>query len=746
MGAINNQADSVSSVMGENQRRFLLEVLRANLRAKSAAAAGASCEQQSSTNEIAPHHPASLRVHHGGVASALTGTSGIYSSQKLGMSMKGGERNVNSAVVAKDSIAWQLHASVAAGPPASDPDGLHPPRTCIADGGGLEKAAVDNGGILTARQGTRVERDAGEGGRQQGLSLALFAKLAESLPKDQGKLHFLMWGDGTCYCGTVAGGSLDGVGVYKYADNSIYCGQWARDHLQGHGAFITSNGFLYRGTFEADKQHGAGVFVVPNGKTFFGTFVHGRLHGLSCCVSVSGGARPLLGEWRDGEFQRVFPLHARVADFYLRIAESVDLLESVWKPLPIPVPDATTLGTMNEEVTVQVSCRSDQQVCNAAVLEALRMELPTNLLQVTAAFATDEEALLASQAERHINARLACNGKPIVKKRKASSLRPQGRDTREVVVASKSRCLAQESGGSSGGTPTPQRATTTKAQLLRWESEARKLPRIPHLNYNRVLGRWYARVRDPASGRRIWKGYTCAVHGFYQARDMAIDRLRQFSQLVSPLASGEPDNATVAEDLQTSLTSDTMAVRSQNQHDETDSCGGPTETVIPLAARSPTGAALSEGRGILADMPPLANEASDRPSCCLDTTGTHADADLAMAVPTEGSGCEKSAVEDEAHLRLQAAKAENLLGRASCTEASELATQMEPAPSAGEDHIKQQLSMDPSAHCFGPEPSGDVCCRLDTVVAQEGESIACSRLTTADCSESALSRCTPLPM
>lgn len=429
-------------------------------------------------------------------------------------------------------------------------------------------------------------------------------------------------------------------------------------------------------------------------------------------------------------------MHGRVADFYLRAADSLDLLDGVWNPLPIPMPDSNTLSIANEELATQVACTRDQQLCSAAILEALRTELPKSLLQVAAASATDEIAL-PSQTERHANARLACNAKPVVRKRKASILRTQGREGREAA-AYKSRCTTADSGASSGNAAQPPRATTTKAQLLRWESEARKLPRIPHLNYNRVLGRWYARVRDPASGRRIWKGYTCAVHGFYQARDMAIDRLRQFSQLVSPLASGEPDSAGAAEDMQAPLTTEELAMQGNTgDMKHAGSCGSPPEAAaVALAVCGAADVASSERSEASAAVPPLVGAASDGASCSLDAAFSDGGADSGAVGPADMSGGEKSAVEDNDDEQngtgLKVGK-ETLLLKASCTGFSM------PAPLAREDQPSSALP-------FGSESTGDICCKPDTVLAQGGESVACSRLTTADCTESALSRCTPLPL
>lgn len=493
---------------------------------------------------------------------------------------------------------------------------------------------------------------------------------------------------------------------------------------------------------------------MPNGRTFFGTFRRGRLHGLSCCVSASGSSKPLLGEWREGEFQRAYPLHSRVADFYMRAAESLDLLGGCWNPLPIPVPDSSVLGPLKGETAAQLSSLRDQQLSAVSVLEALRTELPKSLLQVAAASVKDEEALLSSQADAHSSARLACSGKPIVKKRKASLLRPQGgRDSRETVTSSKARCAAQESVCNGGSAP-PQRATTTKAQLLRWESEARKLPRIPHLNYNRVLGRWYARVRDPASGRRIWKGYTCAVHGFYQARDMAIDRLRQFSQLVSPLGSGEPDTAAAAEEMRAPLASEAAALQPPNEQVESESCeGGPPEAAASLATCTNSEAPLPKRREVAAEMVSLVCPASDSASCSLETAaseGGAADPPSAAALG-DISGCEKSVAEENeddaapAAVGLQAGPQRLELNTTGCARFSSLTPQAGTAsPAAAEGRPKQHLPRSQSSHSFGSEAPGDVCCRPDTVIAQDGESVACSRLTTADCTDSALSRCTPL--
>lgn len=256
MATVKNQTAPVTSAIGENQRRLLLEVLRANLRAKNMAAAGMASEQQGSVNQPRTRPPAPVCADLTG-ASALAGAAGFRPAlaQKLEWTVKGPERDMHSTTAAKDNVAWQLRAARTA---AADRDGTRSTGTGLAGHDERGRADTVSSDLPAAAQYAPAERAAEEGGGQQGLSVALFAKLAEGLPKDQGKLHFLTWADGSCYCGHMTGGSLDGVGVYRYTDNSIYCGQWVRDHLQGYGAFITPSGFLYRGHFEADKQHGEG--------------------------------------------------------------------------------------------------------------------------------------------------------------------------------------------------------------------------------------------------------------------------------------------------------------------------------------------------------------------------------------------------------------------------------------------------------------------------------------------------------
>ncbi|KAL8452130.1 hypothetical protein Emag_002500 [Eimeria magna] len=766
MAAVKNHNAAVAPVLGEGQRRLLLEVLRANLRAKNGLPVLGVCgEQPVPTGQPGARerqHPqsSSSLVDRCAVASAVSGGSALHPALAEGLGSSVAAMEVDTHAVGQETQP----VGAAAGVSGSDGENAaaHVPRSCAADGGvpasGGSHVSKSSSGLCVA--GSEEQRGGSSGGEgdttQQGLTAALFSRLSDSLPRDQGDLHFLTWADGSCYCGHLTAGSLDGVGVYRYPDDSIYCGQWVRDHLQGQGAFITTGGFVYRGGFEADKQHGAGILVVPSGKTFFGSFRNGRLHGLSCCVSSCGMSRAILGEWRDGEFQKVFPLNSRVADFYIRIADSVDLLGGCWLPLAIPFPEAFSaaadegLGTGAAHAPQQRL----QQLPRASMMEALRTELPTSLLQVAAASAQEESSIIASRVDRHPNARLACPVKAVVRKRKVGLCRPHARDNRDASAAAKGRCLLQEGGGggSHGGAAGggPQRAATTKAQLLRWESEARKLPRIPHLNYNRVLGRWYARVRDPASGRRIWKGYTCAVHGFYQARDMAIDRLRQFSQLVSPLGSnGEPEHAGPAEDQQTPTAGDAATSMDRNDMQGTASAATmctDTADAAPTELRRSATAAL-EGEmeredGAVCSSDALACETAsallvDEEHQSEPQQSAAAEAkpeeELAVALPSAKTGREGLLNEIRGVVLVPpvvnqeeggtAAAAASLLAPA-----SHKAQRKQHLCSAGEQQQQQ------AAHAFATdEAAAEACCRDDTLLSHDGESFACSRLTTADC-------------
>lgn len=274
MAAVRNQTASVQSVLGESQRRLLLEVLRANLRAKNASACGVPpSDQQASAIQTLTSQPTNLRSDLCGVASALVGAGGLGPSltQKLVRLTAGAERSTQAAAAPRDSVSWPTQASsVAARNTPAEGDGVNTARAGVAEGGETDQTAAEGISMPNSVEDMRTERTSpDEGGGQQGLSIALFAKLAECLPKDQGRLHFLTWADGSCYCGHINAGSLDGVGVYRYTDNSIYCGQWVRDHLQGHGAFITPSGFLYRGGFEADKQHGAGLSAFSQDELYY---------------------------------------------------------------------------------------------------------------------------------------------------------------------------------------------------------------------------------------------------------------------------------------------------------------------------------------------------------------------------------------------------------------------------------------------------------------------------------------------
>ncbi|OEH77223.1 hypothetical protein cyc_05587 [Cyclospora cayetanensis] len=582
------------------------------------------------------------------------------------------------------------------------------------------------------------------GATQKNTSTALFSKLAETLPVDQGPLTFLTWEDGSLYCGNVNGGALHGIGVYRYTDSSVYCGQWSHGRLNGYGLFISPNGFLYRGHFEADEQNGPGIFVVPQGTAFFGHFRNGRLHGLSCCVPRSESSQPLLGVWQDGEFHKAFPLHCRVADFYRRAAESLDLLNSAWTPLPIPMPSAATIEASNDDRQGQALGGRDSQLSETAVLEALCTELPSSLLQLTAAAAA-EDALqpLIRQTKRHASA-----SKPAMRTRKASVLKLHRKGNVESAASSTSMATTAEVGGSSGGGPPPQRATTTKAQLLRWESEARKLPRIPHLNYNRVLGRWYARVRDPASGRRIWKGYTCAVHGFFQARDMAIDRLRQFSQLVSPLANGDAKVGESAEDVPPQATGAAEVLKLQPEPAESAPCVEPPDPALAEEVCSVSNATSLEEREA-SDEAPCKTTAGAGPCCSLNASGCAAsEAGSAVPVDVLGEFKPKCAANNERLAEgLRTGKEVLAVQRSAHWDVNTMRPLVPLASTSVscEETTKDRSSAGPSSELsFGTTSSGGTCFKTSKGFVHDGESTACSRLTTADCIEGSVNRCTPL--
>ncbi|CDJ35593.1 uncharacterized protein EMH_0005360 [Eimeria mitis] len=602
-----------------------------------------------------------------------------------------------------------------------------------------------------------VLQAADKGALLQDLSIALFSKLAESLPKDQGPLSFLSWEDGSWYCGHVREGTLDGLGVYRYTDNSVYCGQWARDRLHGLGVFITPSGFVYRGGFQADKQNGPGIFVVPQGPTFFGHFRDGRLHGFSCCVSPAGATRPLLGEWRDGEFFRALPVQARITEFYSRAAESLDLLHCPWAPVPVPLPDAFIFGLSKEETPqAHAPPRREHKLCAASMLEALRVELPKSLLQLAAAEGDCHPA--HSQQAKLSSGRLSNCAKPIVRKRKASTLKAQGKEA--APANSRNKGFGGDGCGTNGGSSAPPRATTTKAQLLRWESEARKLPRIPHLNYNRVLGRWYARVRDPASGRRIWKGYTCAVHGFFQARDMAIDRLRQFSQLVSPLPSATPDEpVTTEEGQQTSEVAASPDQQLQQDQEQEESFGEsqqPNEAAdicdvsgTPLGeVRDPSEEAFTQDAA-----PPLAAPPAAVSAAC--SSLKLAACEVITPTTSETQGGEGNSVEEN---KMPANEKEGTLGIGLFTDKAIAPAVLEAACGANTgdtaeplecvskicQSAKDQSSVFQSSElACGAETSERSCLQQEKGFVQDEESVSCSRLTTQDCSDSALRSCTP---
>ncbi|CDI87520.1 hypothetical protein, conserved [Eimeria praecox] len=663
----------------------------------------------------------------------------------------------SAAAVARENASWLLRST--RGHPTNGIN-LHPPCQLQLPAGNKTECSKGQGDAGDAHRHVHVNRQApavlqaaDKGALLQDLSIALFSKLAESLPKDKGPLSFLSWEDGSWYCGHVREGSLDGLGVYRYTDNSVYCGQWARDRLHGLGVFITPSGFVYRGGFEDDKQNGPGIFVVPQGPTFFGHFRDGRLHGFSCCVSPAGAARPLLGEWREGEFVRALPVQARIADFYSRASESLDLLHCPWAPVPVPLPDAFVFGLSKEDIPqAHATPQREQSLCAASMLEALRVELPRSLLQLAAADGGCHTT--HPQQTKLSNGRLSGCAKPIVRKRKTSMLKAQGKEAAPASSRNKGSC--GDACGNNGGASAPPRATTTKAQLLRWESEARKLPRIPHLNYNRVLGRWYARVRDPASGRRIWKGYTCAVHGFFQARDMAIDRLRQFSQLVSPLPSSTPEDPVAAEEAQhpSEVAASPDHQPQQDQEHEESYCGTqlPNADVDICAVSGETvveARRLSEQTPTQVSAPPApAASAAVSASCgsvkvgtcevvTPSTTGTQAEGGSSVEEKdTPGDGKEGSL---DIGLFTGNAIAPVALEAPCSATAEPLECVSNLCNSAKERPSVFQSSELP---CGVEVPDGS-CIHQEKNFVQDEESISCSRLTTADCSDSALSRCTP---
>ncbi|OEH77719.1 uncharacterized protein LOC34621023 [Cyclospora cayetanensis] len=806
MDGSDEQAAPKAGIAGSNQRRLLLEVLRANLRVRSSSAVGKAFSQTAPLNQHTAHQAAAFMPRLDGLAPTMAAAEHITAMRAAvhhqhGVTRIEQERALDAVSIARESASRQARAATRSHPA---PESVCSTNLAKTDCGERCKAARDSA------SSSSYNKPAPEVGFQRGLSTALFAKLAETLSVEKGPLNFLTWEDGSWYCGQLTGGALDGVGVYRYTDGSVYCGQWAQDRLHGYGVFIAPNGFLYRGHFEGDRQNGpgsplafshrldllarpflssggcqsveqvvgsqtllalclcavacAGVFVFPQGTTFFGHFRNGRLHGLSCYVSPSGKSRVLLGEWRDGEFQRTLPLQCRDAEFYRRAAETVDLLQAAWTPLPIPMPDARTLELpIREERTAAWSGRAEQ-ACGSAVLEALRTELPSSLLQI-AAEAAAEDAVQAPlrQAERRSSGSPAAGAsKPPVRKRKASVSRLQCTQAGEPTARCRANkaANAEASGSSGGASAPPQRATTTKAQLLRWESEARKLPRIPHLNYNRVLGRWYARVRDPASGRRIWKGYTCAVHGFFQARDMAIDRLRQFSQLVSSQANEELDASEPAEDLHLSAACATeveqLVIQLRGGEDERSAEPPKAEVAPNECSSSIAGTLSSEETHVSEGAPPARLIVEGDASACAP--------DAPAAVDPRASA------EGSAGPKVLSEKAESACGAANTllaaglsvgektavqtqrkttssgnAEVAPTATPHSVIPLSWENSLKEHLCAAGSTAelSFSSDCLGATYFKPNTARAQDEESLSCSRLTTADCSDTALSRCIP---
>lgn len=168
----------------------------------------------------------------------------------------------STAAAARESSSWLMRSARGAGVSGENMLPLCQLQLSTENKTDSSKCQADAGDayryIHANRQTPMTPQTTDKGALLQDLSIALFSKLAESLPKDKGPLSFLSWEDGSWYCGHVREGSLDGLGVYRYTDNSVYCGQWARDRLHGLGVFITPSGFVYRGGFEADKQSGPG--------------------------------------------------------------------------------------------------------------------------------------------------------------------------------------------------------------------------------------------------------------------------------------------------------------------------------------------------------------------------------------------------------------------------------------------------------------------------------------------------------
>ena len=58
----------------------------------------------------------------------------------------------------------------------------------------------------------------------------------------------------------MAGGRLNGKGVYSFANGARYEGDWEDGKSHGHGVCSCANGNRYEGAYQDDKMHGHGRY------------------------------------------------------------------------------------------------------------------------------------------------------------------------------------------------------------------------------------------------------------------------------------------------------------------------------------------------------------------------------------------------------------------------------------------------------------------------------------------------------
>ncbi|KAF8822741.1 putative Phosphatidylinositol 4-phosphate 5-kinase 7 [Cardiosporidium cionae] len=266
-------------------------------------------------------------------------------------------------------------------------------------------------------------------------------------------------------------------------DNGMkYEGEVSGSQLDGFGICYFSDGSVYAGKWCKSKMHGYGKLTCPNGHTFEGDFCSSIQFGKGIFTESHG--RKFIGNWEYGK------LHGTAICLTLNEIQCGE-----WR-------NGNFLHWHSSEV------------CNLM-----------------------KEANISKLSANEIN--------PDYAYKNFSTLNPSIITGSRELVPKKSKIIAlsQNKIAAHRRINKHEWASIKQKQLDEWETQAKLLPHVPHINYNRVLGRWYARVRDTHSGKRLWKGYTCSIHGFLKAREMAIERLSSYNKFSNaPYSEKSPPN------------------------------------------------------------------------------------------------------------------------------------------------------------------------------------------------------------